>query len=95
MILFLYFCFMNSEEPVKSIFERDKAGETIPLDDPQYPELFKVISKAIRTTAKLNTIITDDNAEIRNIFSELIAKTVDETFLLSHLSTQILAKILK
>src|SRR4051812_8021297 len=64
----------------KSIFERDLAGQTIPLDDPEYPELFKVILKAIRTTAELNTVVTDDLSKIRKIFSKLIGKRVDDTF---------------
>jgi len=71
---------MSTDTPNKNIFERDRSGEVIPLDDPEYPELFKVILKAIRTTAKLNTIVTDDLAQIRDIFSELIGKKVDDTF---------------
>jgi acetyltransferase-like isoleucine patch superfamily enzyme len=63
-----------------TIFTRDKSGETIQLNDPEYPLLFKVIQKAIRTTAKLNTIVTDDLKEINSIFSELIGKEVDDTF---------------
>ena len=61
------------------IFVRDKAGEIISLDDPEYPKLFAVILKAIRVTAKLNTFVTDDLQKIRDVFSELINKKVDET----------------
>jgi acetyltransferase-like isoleucine patch superfamily enzyme len=64
------------------IFKRDKAGEAIALDDPQYPQLFKVIQKAIRTTAELNTLVTDDLSEIRKIFSVLIGRKVDDSFFL-------------
>ena len=63
-----------------TIFTRDKAGETIPLNDPEYPQLFKVIQKAMRTTAKLNNLVTDDIKEINAIFSELIGKKVDDSF---------------
>lgn len=63
-----------------SIFTRDKSGETIQLNDPEYPRLFKIIQKAIRTTSKLNTVVTDDMQEINAIFSELIGKKVDDTF---------------
>lgn len=66
----------------KDIFTRDRAGEVIPLDDPQYPELFKVIRKAMRTTAKLNNLVTDEPEAINTVFSELIGKKVDETFFL-------------
>ncbi|RWX01376.1 sugar O-acetyltransferase [Flavobacterium cerinum] len=63
-----------------TIFTRDKSGETIQLNDPEYPELFKIIQKAIRTTGKLNNLVTDDMQEINAIFSELIGKKVDTTF---------------
>lgn len=63
-----------------TIFTRDKAGETILLNDPEYPQLFKVIQKAMRTTAKLNNLVTDDIQEINSVFSELIGKKVDDTF---------------
>jgi acetyltransferase-like isoleucine patch superfamily enzyme len=64
------------------IFTRDKSGETIQLDDPEYPVLFKVIQKAIRTTAKLNSLLTDNLQEINAVFSELIGKKVDDSFFL-------------
>lgn len=63
-----------------TIFTRDKTGETIPLNDPEYPQLFKVIQKAMRTTAKLNNLVTDDMQEINAVFSVLIGKKVDDTF---------------
>ena len=62
------------------ILARDKLGDTILLDDPEYPALFKVIQKAMRTTAKLNNLVTDDLQEINRVFSELIGKKVDDTF---------------
>lgn len=71
---------MKTEEV--TIFKRDRSGKTIKLDDPEYPELFKVIKKAIRTTSKLNTLVSDDFKEINAIFSELIGKEVDGTFFL-------------
>ena len=70
----------NTSQINRDIFERDKSEETIRLDDPEYPKLFAVILKAIRTTAKLNNLVTDDLQKIRDIFSELISKKVDDTF---------------
>ncbi len=67
---------------VTDIFTRDRSGETIQLDDPDYPKLFAVIQKAIRTTAKLNNLVTDNKEEINSVFSELIGKKVDDTFFL-------------
>jgi acetyltransferase-like isoleucine patch superfamily enzyme len=66
----------------KDIFERDRGGEIISLDDPEYPQLFNVIVKAMRTTAELNSLITDDLQVIRTVFSKLIGKKVDDTFFL-------------
>jgi acetyltransferase-like isoleucine patch superfamily enzyme len=71
---------MQRNMEATTIFTRDQSGETIPLDDPEYPILFKVIQKAIRTTAKLNSLVTDDLQEINSVFSELIGKKVDDTF---------------
>lgn len=68
------------ESKISDIFTRDKSGDTIRLDDPDYPQLYKVIQKAIRTTSKLNNLVTDDLQEINSIFSELIGKKVDDTF---------------
>lgn len=68
------------ETIITDIFTRDKSGETILLDDPDYSKLFKAIKKAIRTTAKLNSLVTDDLQEINNVFSELIGKKIDDTF---------------
>ena len=70
------------EHLTKSIFERDLAGEIVRLDDPEYPQLYAVIRKAIRLTAQLNTMPADDEDEIRRVFSELINKKVDDTFFL-------------
>ncbi len=63
-----------------TIFTRDRSGETIQLDDTEYPLLFKIIQKAIRTTSKLNNLVTDDLQEINAVFSELIGKKVDDSF---------------
>jgi len=71
---------MTNNTAVGDIFSRDRSGEVIKLDDPEYPSLFKIIKKAIRTTAKLNSLVTDDGQEINAVFSELIGKKVDDTF---------------
>jgi acetyltransferase-like isoleucine patch superfamily enzyme len=70
------------EEPVKTIFERDLAGEIIRLDDPEYPQIYAVIRKAIRITSQLNSMLVDDEDEVRRVFSELINEKVDDTFFL-------------
>jgi acetyltransferase-like isoleucine patch superfamily enzyme len=70
------------EEPTKTIFERDLAGEIIQLDDPEYPQIYAVIRKAIRITSQLNSMLIDDEDEVRRVFSELINQKVDDTFFL-------------
>jgi acetyltransferase-like isoleucine patch superfamily enzyme len=68
------------ENPINDILYRDRNGETIRLDDPEYPKIWKIIQKAIRTTSKLNNLIIDDFEEIKQLFSELIGKPLDDTF---------------
>lgn len=65
---------MNNKQ---DILLRDKSGETIKLNDPDYSVILKIIQKAIRVTSKLNNFIIDDISEINKIFSELIGKEVD------------------
>jgi acetyltransferase-like isoleucine patch superfamily enzyme len=68
------------DNTVNDILYRDRNGETIRLDDPDYPQLLKIIQKAIRTTSKLNNMVVDDFKEIKGVFSELIGKDVDDSF---------------
>lgn len=70
----------NHVKPAFDIFERDRSGELIPLNDPEYPALFKVIQKAMLVTSRLNSMVTNDLHEINKVFSELIGKKVDDTF---------------
>lgn len=65
-----------------SIFERDRGGELIRPDEPEYPALFAVITKAIGKTGELNTLTSYDPDRIRLIFSELTAHQVDASFVL-------------
>jgi hypothetical protein len=39
-----------------TIFERELAGETISLDDPEYPQIYAIIRKAIRIASELNAM---------------------------------------
>ncbi len=70
----------NYVKPAFDIFERDRSGELIFLNGPEYPTLLKVIQKAMLVTAKLNSMVTNDLQEINKVFSELIGKKVDDTF---------------
>lgn len=64
----------------KTIFERELAGELIRLDDPEYPQIYAIIRKAIRLTSKLNAMPVEDNEQVNRVFSELINQPVDDTF---------------
>lgn len=68
------------DNSINDILYRDRNGEIIRLDDPEYPKIWKIIQKAIRITSKLNNLVIDDFAEVMKIFSELIGKPVDDTF---------------
>jgi acetyltransferase-like isoleucine patch superfamily enzyme len=70
------------EHHPSTIFERELAGEVISLDDPDYPQIYAVIRKAIRITSELNAMWVNDNAQVNRVFSELTNQPVDETFFL-------------
>ncbi|RSK39546.1 sugar O-acetyltransferase [Hymenobacter perfusus] len=65
-----------------TIFARELAGEVIRLNDPDYPQIYAIIRKAIRITSELNAMRVDDNEQVNHVFSELINQPVDPTFFL-------------
>ena len=65
---------------MRDIFERDKNGEVVSITDPDYPKIFDIIRRATKKTAELNNLVTDDFAEIREVFSDLIGKKLDDSF---------------
>jgi acetyltransferase-like isoleucine patch superfamily enzyme len=48
----------------------------------EFPDLFQQVTRAMKLTAELNALVTDDVAEVRAAFSRLIGRKVDESFLL-------------
>lgn len=66
---------MNS----KDILERDRTGEMISINDPEYPKIGALIEEAQRITAEMNTGYHTPE-EIRALFSELTGKKVDDSF---------------
>jgi len=70
------------ETQPRTIFERELAGEVIALNDPDYPQIYAVIRKAIRLTSELNAMRVDDNEQVNRLMSELINQPVDETLFL-------------
>ena len=56
--------------------------QTIHGKTPESAAMLANVKRAMAITAKLNRLTFDDAGEIRALFSELIGKTVDESFLL-------------
>ncbi|WP_048152621.1 sugar O-acetyltransferase [Methanolacinia paynteri] len=60
----------------KDIFERDRSGELVRTDDPEFPKMSDAIRRARKITARMNTSYHDDD-EARELFSELVGYEVD------------------
>lgn len=70
----------NSSKKVytdNDIFDRLKAGEPIPMDDPEYPKIGEEVNRTIRLSNKLNAATSVD--EIRTYLAEIIGEPVDES----------------
>ncbi|CQH64739.1 maltose O-acetyltransferase (plasmid) [Halobacterium hubeiense] len=61
----------------RDIFDRMKAGEPVPLDDPEYPKVFEEVERTIGLTRKLNAATDVD--EIRHYLGKIIREEVDES----------------
>ncbi|MBI1227170.1 MAG: sugar O-acetyltransferase [Bacteroidetes bacterium] len=61
----------------KDIFERMLASEAIPMNDPEYPKLFEVVSRTIELSAALNKSNSID--EIRRHLGEITGQEIDES----------------
>ena len=62
-----------------NIFEREIAGEIIPVDDPEYGKIFALITEAQKLIAEINTGYRTPQ-EVRDLFSRLTGVVVDPTF---------------
>jgi acetyltransferase-like isoleucine patch superfamily enzyme len=59
------------------IFDRMRAGESIPFDDPQYSKIFEAVSRTIQLSAALNS--STDVDQIRDRLSEIIGTQIDKS----------------
>jgi acetyltransferase-like isoleucine patch superfamily enzyme len=57
------------------IFERLQAGESVPFDDPQYSEIFEIVSRTMKLLAELNA--SADSSEVRKILGKITGQTID------------------
>lgn len=68
--------------------ERPFAPTRMPTHGPGWDAIADVTRRAMRLTAELNKLSFDDVVKVREIFSELTGRTVDDTFTLIPLSTR-------
>lgn len=61
----------------RDIFDRLKAGEPVPMDDPGYQKISEEVDRTISLTRKLNTATDVD--EIRHYLGKIIGEEVDES----------------
>lgn len=59
------------------IFDRLRAGELVPMDDPQYHKIFEVVSQTIKLSNTLNN--SADIDQIRDTLSEIIGDKIDKS----------------
>lgn len=63
----------------KDIFERERAGEIISLDDPEYGKIADLIIEAQKLIAEINTGYHTPQ-QVRDLFERLIGAPVDSLF---------------
>jgi acetyltransferase-like isoleucine patch superfamily enzyme len=69
---------MSEKALHKDIFERDRSGEVVSIEDPEFPKLKEVMLHTAELTTRLNTSFHDED-EVRSLFSELTGSEVDES----------------
>lgn len=66
----------ENEKNKKDIFERLKSGESIPMDDPEYPKIREEVNRTVRIISQLNA--SPDLNKVREYLSEIIGNKIDE-----------------
>ena len=67
----------SSNQHGRDIFDRMKAGEPIPLDDPEYHKVQELVSRTLNLSASLNAATDVD--QIRERLSEIIGTPLDKS----------------
>jgi acetyltransferase-like isoleucine patch superfamily enzyme len=62
--------------------ERPFLAKRVQIPSPEWDAAFSAIRRAMRMTSELNKLSFDDLAKVREIFSELTGRKVDDTFIL-------------
>jgi len=63
----------------KDIFERERSGEIISLNDPEYSKILELITEAQKIIAEINTGYHTPQ-EVRDLFSRLVGVPIDPSF---------------
>ena len=63
----------------KDILERERSGEIISINDPEYGKIADLITEAQRIIAKINAGYRTPQ-EVRDLFSQLTGAAVDSSF---------------
>lgn len=61
----------------KDIFDRLKAGEPVPMNDPQHDKIVEAVNQTFQLSTQLN--MSRNTAEIRARLSEIIGRQIDES----------------
>lgn len=67
----------TQEQTIPNIFDRLKAGEAIPMDDPEYPKIGEQVNRTMKLSNKLNA--ADGVDEARKYLGEIIGEEVHES----------------
>ena len=67
----------KTEHTNNDIFDRMKAGEPVPMDDPEYPKIHDIVNRTIGLSNKLNA--ADNVDEIRTYLGKIIGEPVDKS----------------
>src|SRR5690625_3615246 len=67
----------KKENSDRDIFDRLKAGEPAPMDDPDYSKIGEEVNRTLGLTKKLNA--STDLNEVRKYLGEIIGEEVDES----------------
>ena len=62
--------------------ERSFLAKRVPTHGPEWDAVADNVRRAMRLTAAMNKLSFDDVAKLRELFSELIGRTVDDSFTL-------------
>jgi acetyltransferase-like isoleucine patch superfamily enzyme len=68
---------MNIQNTGLNIFERLRLGESIPMNDPEYPKIHDVVNRTMKLLIQLNN--SADTDLIRERLSEIIGTKVDDS----------------